>query len=47
MGIIILMIVLLAISLLAPWFGVDTTDARSERARPENGWFPPLARRSH
>lgn len=47
MGIIILMIVLLAICLLAPLFGVDTTDASSEHARPENGWFPPLAPRSH
>jgi len=44
MGIIILMLVLLAICLLAPWYGVDTTDARSENARPEHGWFPPLER---
>jgi hypothetical protein len=47
MGIIVLMIVLLAICLVAPFIGVDTTDARSERARPETGWFPPLSPRSH
>jgi hypothetical protein len=47
MGIIILMIVLLALCLLAPWIGVDSSDARSESARPETGWFPPLSRHSH
>jgi hypothetical protein len=37
--------VLLAICALAPWLGTDTSDDRSEKARPETGWFPPLVRR--
>lgn len=37
--------VLLAASLLAPWLGTDTSDDRSEGARPQAGWFPPLAQR--
>lgn len=36
----LLFLVLLATCLLAPWFGADTSDARSESARPAQGWFP-------
>jgi hypothetical protein len=36
----ILYIVLLAACAAAPFFGTDTSDARSEAARPEQGWFP-------
>jgi hypothetical protein len=35
-----LVLVLLAVAALAPWLGTDTSDARSEAARPENGWWP-------
>jgi hypothetical protein len=36
----ILFLVLLATSLAAPFLGTDTSDARSEAAHPEQGWFP-------
>ena len=41
----LLFFILLLVCCLAPWFGTDTSDARSERARPNGGWFPPLLRR--
>ncbi len=34
------LLVFLAVAALAPWLGTDTSDARSESARPENGWWP-------
>jgi hypothetical protein len=40
-----LFVVLLAACLVAPWLGVDTSDSRSEEARPVQGWFPLLSRR--
>lgn len=30
----------LLVAVLAPILGTDTSDARSEDARPENGWWP-------
>ena len=44
---VILVIVLLFLLLLlmcarAPGLGTDTSDDRSEKARPEQGWYPPL-----
>lgn len=42
----ILFIVLLLACALAPLLGVDTSDARSERARPEAGWYPVLMKKS-
>ncbi|MEO6822948.1 MAG: hypothetical protein ABI468_11185 [Candidatus Nanopelagicales bacterium] len=30
----------LAVAVLAPWLGVDSSDARSEDARPEFGRWP-------
>jgi hypothetical protein len=37
---IVLFIVLLATCVAAPFFGADTSDARSEAAHPKQGWFP-------
>jgi hypothetical protein len=37
---IILSMILLAV--LAPWLGSDTSDDRSEAARPVQGWYPGL-----
>jgi hypothetical protein len=31
---------MVGVAVLAPWLGADSSDARSERARPENGWWP-------
>ena len=31
---------LLALAVLAPWIGTDSSDARAEGARPHNGWWP-------
>jgi hypothetical protein len=36
----VLFLVLLATCIAAPFFGTDTSDARSEAAHPEQGWFP-------
>jgi hypothetical protein len=36
----VLFIVLLATSIAAPFLGTDTSDARSESAHPQHGWFP-------
>jgi hypothetical protein len=36
----VLFIVLLATCLAAPFLGADTSDAHSEAAHPEQGWFP-------
>jgi hypothetical protein len=41
----ILFLILLAVALLAPWLGADTTDSRSEDAHPTAGWYPPLRTR--
>lgn len=47
--VLILLLFMLALALLAPWLGTDSSDARSESARPENGWWPaePTAPRPH
>jgi hypothetical protein len=37
---VLLLLVLLLGSVFAPWLGADTSDARAEGARPEQGWFP-------
>jgi hypothetical protein len=42
---VVLFSVLLLVCVLAPWLGTNTSDARSEKAHPQNGWFPPLVRR--
>jgi hypothetical protein len=31
---------LLALAVLAPWIGSDSSDARAESARPHHGWWP-------
>jgi hypothetical protein len=40
--IVVLFLLLLLISALAPWLGTDTSDDRSEKARPDQGWYPPI-----
>jgi hypothetical protein len=42
---VLLLVLLLGAGVLAPWLGTDTSDARSEKARPEQGWFPLINRR--
>jgi len=42
---VLLLLVLLLICVLAPWLGADTSDRRSEKAHPEQGWFPLVTRR--
>jgi len=37
---VVLLIVLFAACVAAPFFGADTTDSRSENARPAQGWYP-------
>mgnify|MGYP006327038741 FL=1 len=39
------LIVFLLIAVASPFFGTDTSDARSEGARPSQGWFPGARRR--
>ena len=40
MAALILLVVLLLIAALAPFLGTDSSDARSEDARYERGWWP-------
>jgi hypothetical protein len=42
---VVLLVVLLLAVVLGPWLGTDTSDGRSEAARPEQGWFPLITRR--
>jgi hypothetical protein len=37
--------VFLLIAVASPFFGTDSSDARSEGARPAQGWFPGAVRR--
>jgi len=41
----IFFLLLLLVCVAAPWLGVDTSDSRSESARPVQGWFPALTSR--
>jgi flagellar basal body-associated protein FliL len=43
--IVVLFMILLAVAVLAPWLGADTSDSRSETAHPTAGWYPPLPTR--
>jgi hypothetical protein len=36
----ILLLVVLLIAVLAPFLGTDSSDARSEDARDDRGWWP-------
>lgn len=40
-----LFMILLLACLVAPWLGRDTSDSRSESARPAAGWYPGLISR--
>ena len=40
MAALIILGVLLLVAVLAPFLGTDTSDARSEDAHPEGGWWP-------
>ncbi len=43
--IVVLFLFLLLMCALAPWLGTDTSDDRSEQARPTNGWYPAIRMR--
>jgi hypothetical protein len=36
----VLLVALVVGCLAAPWWGVDTSDARNESAHPAQGWYP-------
>jgi hypothetical protein len=36
------LITFVAIAVASPFLGTDSSDARAENARPEQGWFPAL-----
>jgi hypothetical protein len=36
----LLLLAFILVAVAAPFLGTDTSDARSENARPEAGWFP-------
>ncbi|MFN8078167.1 MAG: hypothetical protein U0Q19_01250 [Kineosporiaceae bacterium] len=38
----VLLLILLAICLLAPWLGQDTSDGHTEGSHPAQGWYPAL-----
>lgn len=39
----VVLFVLFGTCVAAPFLGVDSGDSRSERARPEQGWYPAAA----
>lgn len=41
----VLLILLLLVCAVAPWLGTDTSDSRSQEARPEMGWYPAIRER--
>ena len=40
MGALLVLLAFVLVALAAPFLGADSSDARSERARPAEGWFP-------
>jgi hypothetical protein len=40
--VLLLFLVLVIACLVAPWLGADTSDTRTERAHPKQGWYPRL-----
>lgn len=36
----VLLVTLVVACAVAPWLGTDTSDSRSQDARPPAGWFP-------
>lgn len=40
MTILLFVLALVALAVLAPLYGADTSDSRSENARPPAGWWP-------
>jgi hypothetical protein len=40
MAALLVLAVIALVAVLAPQLGTDTTDARSEHARPDRGWWP-------
>jgi flagellar basal body-associated protein FliL len=43
--ILVLFLFLLVMCAVAPWLGTDSSDDRSEKAHPVEGWYPPLGTR--
>ena len=40
MALLLTVLAIAAVAALAPILGADTSDARSEKAHPEQGWYP-------
>lgn len=40
MAILVFLAFVLLVAVASPWLGTDTSDSRSERAHPANGWWP-------
>jgi hypothetical protein len=40
MGALLVLLAFVLVAVAAPFLGADSSDARSERARPAEGWFP-------
>jgi hypothetical protein len=40
MAALLVLLAFVLVALAAPLLGTDSSDARSERARPAEGWFP-------
>jgi flagellar basal body-associated protein FliL len=40
--VVLFLLLLLVMCAVAPWLGTNTSDDRSEKARPEQGWYPPI-----
>jgi hypothetical protein len=40
MAALLLLLAFVLLALAAPFLGTDSSDARSERAHPREGWFP-------
>jgi hypothetical protein len=40
MGVLLLLLAFVLLAVAAPFLGKDTSDARSDVARPDAGWFP-------
>lgn len=43
LGLILFLSALILVGVLAAFAGVDSTDSRSESARPDQGWHPLLS----
>ena len=40
MALVLIVLAFAAVAALAPILGADTSDSRSEKAHPDQGWYP-------